>query len=46
MTAEFGAGFVILEHDKNPRLEALLGRDAAFREVYHDDACAVFAVRN
>ena len=46
VTAEFGAGFVILEHDKNPRLEALLGRDAAFREVYHDDACAVFAVRN
>jgi len=42
---DFGAPFLVLEHDKNPHLEAMLGKDLSSREVYRDDFCSVFALR-
>src|SRR5262249_47506018 len=39
---EFGAGFVIVERDKNRRLSEILGNMPEATEVYGDAACLVF----
>jgi hypothetical protein len=41
---EFGAGFVIVELDKNARLSDILRNTPATSEVYRDAACSVFRI--
>jgi hypothetical protein len=42
---DFGARTVVVEHERNPRLEQVL-RSASYREVYRDGACSLFALSN
>jgi hypothetical protein len=41
---EFGAGFVIVEHNRNARLSEILHNTPDTTEVYHDAACSVFRI--
>jgi hypothetical protein len=42
---DLNAGYVVTEHDRSPRLEALLRGSPRAREVYRDGACSLFAIR-
>jgi hypothetical protein len=41
---DFGAEFVIVEHDKNKRLKQILLDYPGFQEVYRDQDCSLFTV--
>ena len=42
VSEDFGAAFVIVEHDRNPRLDQILQGSPEFHEVYRDSFCSLF----